>query len=156
MLTATPQNWVGWDFEISEGGRQVAVIDQAWWRERGTFSVEGGHFEVRREGLLGAFVLTGRGGQRVAWAEKDNPFTRSFTVHFGGHEYALRAAGVFSQGFEPYRGDQLVGSIRKRGWFSRAANVDLPADLPLAVRVFVFWLVLILWRRAANSSNGAA
>ena len=41
---------------------------------------------------------------------------------------------------------------RPRGLFSRKLTIDLPDELSLAVQVFMTWLVIILWRRAAKSS----
>ena len=50
-----------------------------------------------------------------------------------------------------------VGTIRRETWTSRKARVELPDELPLPVRVFVLWLVLLMWKResdAAASSGG--
>ena len=44
----------------------------------------------------------------------------------------------------------MVGSLAAKGVFSRGMNVDLPETLPLAVRVFVVWLTVVLWKRGAR------
>jgi hypothetical protein len=153
MLTATPKSWVGWSFEISEDQGGLVDIDQAWFRERGAFCADGVEYKVQREPFFGRFALTGPAGN-VTMAYKHSLLTRSFTITAGSESYGLRPLNVLSKDFTLLRAGAPVGSIRKRSWFSRTADVDLPQDLPLPVRIFIFWLVLLMWRRAANTSNG--
>src|SRR5919202_1422104 len=50
----------------------------------------------------------------------------------------------------------LVGSVRRRGFFNREWTVDVPEELPLEVRVFVVWLVIILWKREDSATAAGA
>jgi hypothetical protein len=60
---------------------------------------------------------------------------------------------MFSRTFELHAGSTVVGSLSARGVFSRRMNVDLPETLPLAVRVFVVWLTVVLWKREAEAAG---
>ena len=51
--------------------------------------------------------------------------------------------------FGLFEGGVPVGRIAPAGWFGRRAVIDLPADIPLPAQLFLLWLVLVLWRRAA-------
>ncbi|HTU99760.1 MAG TPA: hypothetical protein VMF13_04425 [Luteitalea sp.] len=154
MLTATPKRWFSWDFTIEEGDRQVAAIDVSSWRERGTLTVDGVDHRVYREGILtGDFILEAA-GTVVARAEKPSAFRRVFLIEYHGRRYVLQPTSVLSRGMTLLEGDRSVGVIAPGGILTRRADVELPEDMPLAVRVFVIWLTVILWKR--DSDAGAA
>jgi hypothetical protein len=50
-------------------------------------------------------------------------------------------------------GDKNIGSLSPNSWLGRDASVNLPADWPLAVKTFVIWLAIILWKRDAGSGS---
>ena len=41
-----------------------------------------------------------------------------------------------------------LGSVYPEHALTRKAVIDLPEEISLAGRIFMFWLVLILWKRA--------
>ncbi len=65
-------------------------------------------------------------------------------------ESAWRSAFVLSR-----NGVGLVGSVRRKGLFERERTVDLPEELPLEVRVFAVWLVVVLWKREVSTAPAA-
>jgi hypothetical protein len=153
MLMAVPARWFSWDFAVLEGSQVIAAIDVSWWREEGELAVQGRTFRVYREGLMrGAFVLESAGSV-LARAEKPSAFRRAFVVEHGGRRYTFAARSPFQRAFELRDGSGAVGAIAPLGIFTRRARVDLPEDLPLAVRVFIVWLAVILWRRDANAAD---
>jgi hypothetical protein len=151
MLTAVPTRWFSWEFTVNEGSRSVATIDVSWWREQGTLTVGGVDHRVYREGMLsGSFILEAAGSV-VARAMKPSAFRRAFVIEHGGRRYVLQAASVLRRRMVLLEGDRTIGSLAPQGAFTRRADVDLPLDLPLAVRVFVIWLAVILWKRESDS-----
>jgi hypothetical protein len=153
MLTATPVRWFSWDFVITEGTQTIAAIDVSWWREAGELAVQGRSYRVYRERLMsGAFILASAGSV-LARAEKPSAFRRAFIIEHAGRRYTLRARSPFQRAFELLDGSRLVGAISPEGIFTRRARVDLPEDLPLAMRVFILWLAVVLWRRDADSAD---
>ena len=156
MLRAAPTSWWSQDYKLLEGDTVVAIIDVSCWREAGELNVKGASYRVYREGLMsGAFILEGlleTGGQIRARAEKPSALHRSFLVEHGGRQYTLEAESAFLRKFVLAEGGQLRGSVYPESAFTRSAVVDFPEELPLAVRVFMFWLVMILWKRASDAA----
>lgn len=151
MLKAIPKSWFSWDFSIVEGSTPVAEISVAWWRERGELKVRGSTFNVYREGpMMGDFVLES-GGAVLARAEKPSAFRRTFLIVHEGRRYTLRSRSALLREFVLLDGSTEVGSIAPEWILTRRAAVSLPLDLPLPVRVFMIWLVLILWKRDDDS-----
>jgi hypothetical protein len=153
MLTAAPKNCFSWDFIVTDGSRSVATIDVSWWREHGTLTVGGVDHHVYREGMLsGDFVLQAAGVE-VARATKPSAFRHVFVVEHAGRRHTLRRASMLGRRMLLLAGDRPIGSLSPQGWFTRRAEVDLPSDLPLAVRVFVIWLAVILWKRESDAGT---
>ena len=151
MLYAEPHSSLSWDFTVYENGAYVAEVDLAWIRERAVVTIKEIDCDVYREGVNGAFVLA-VDGYVLMRAKKTSVFSSSFDVTYEERAYHLKKKGLFSRAFELWEGRTLVGTITPKGIFSRKMDADLPGDLPLVVRVFILWLVILLWKRAASSS----
>jgi hypothetical protein len=52
-----------------------------------------------------------------------------------------------------FDGDKQIGSVYPAGHFTRRSMIDLPGDWPLATRIFVFWLVFVMWRRQQAAAS---
>ena len=151
MLTAVPTRWFSWEFTVNDGPRAVATIDVSWWREQGTLTVGGVDHRVYREGMLSGDFILEAAGSVVARARKPSVFRRAFEIEHGRRRYELHATSVLRRRMVLLEGDKTIGSLSPQGVFTRRADVDLPPDLPLAVRVFVIWLAVILWKRESDS-----
>jgi len=151
MLQVVPTHWYSWDFRVTDESRRVAEIAMSWWREKGTLTVDGATYPVYREGAMsGAFVLEQHGGV-LARAEKPSFFRRDLVIRHDGREFTLRPKSAFRRGFALVEGSRDVGSLELQNAFTRNAVADLPHDLPLPVRAFIVWLMLISWKRAQHS-----
>jgi hypothetical protein len=156
MLRASPIGWFSWNFILSEDGERLAEINLAWLREAGQLSVGEESYRVYREGIMsGAFVLE-KDGVRLARAEKPSALYRSFNVAYDGKYYMLEAESAFRRKFVLKDGSEHVGSIYPEGALTRKCIVDLPEGIPLAVRTFIVWLVIILWKRESDAGAAAA
>ncbi len=152
MLRAEPKSWLSWDYTVYDNGAPVADLDLAWVREAGEVIIEGVACTLYRESLLsGAFILEADGFP-LARAEKPSALFRTFEIAYEG-SYTLQARSAFARTFVLCEGDREIGSIYPDHLFSRKMTVDLPEALPLAVRVFITWLVILMWKRAAQSSS---
>ena len=74
-------------------------------------------------------------------------------VYFDDVQYTLKAQSSFFRAFELLQGDQRIGVIKPDHVFTRKMTVDLPETMPLTVRLFIIWLVIVMWKRAAQSSS---
>ena len=147
MLQARPVSAFSRHFQLESDGRTVATLDVSCWKEAGTVSIDGTDYSLVREHLLdGAFVLQG-GGEELARAVKPSAFRSRFDLEIGGRQLTLAKPSAFCRAYQVVDGEEVVGTVRPAGWFTRRVLVDLPQDWPLAVQVFVFWLALVIWNR---------
>ena len=151
-IRAKPKHLFSWSFDLYREGLLLASFDMSWLREGGRFDWSGREYRLSREGLWsGDFLLT-TGPETPARAHKESPFTRRFIVHTGGRELTLEAPSLFLRRFQLVEQDTVLGSIVPDHLFSRACRLELPQDFDVPVQVFLFWLVALMWRRAANSA----
>ena len=140
-------------YEILEGGRVLTTVNIRWFREAGSFRLDGERYSVGRRGLMfGAFFLEGPDAV-LATADKPSAFFRRFVVQVGDDVYELAARSAFLRAFDLRLGRRRVGSVEPKSIFTRSARADLPDDLPVPVQVFLTWLVLLLWKRQRKPSS---
>lgn len=139
-----------------ENGIPVAIVDLSWWRETGGLTIKGSTYRVYREGLMsGSFILESDGSV-LARAEKPSAFYRSYLVEHGGKKFTLEAESAFFRKFILSEGGQRIGSVYPEHAFTRKAVIDFPEEIPLAVRIFMFWLVMVLWKRDSDAAGASA
>jgi hypothetical protein len=152
MLDAAPHSAFSWGFTVSRNGTRVAEIGMAWFRERADVRIGDERYTVSRESVLkGTFALRGA-GRVMARARKVRAWTQTVEVDAGGRVFELRPLRAWKRPFGLFEGGAPVGRVAPTGWLTRRAVIDLPGDLPLPVQVFLFWLVVVLWRRGAAAA----
>jgi hypothetical protein len=157
MLSAIPKRWFSWDFTIQDRDGQTVGEVVLSNRERGTILAGGVERKVSRESALGAFVLE-EGGSIVAKAVKPSAFKRAFTIEHAGRQYTLKPRSGWRREMVLHEGDREIGAVIPEKILARRARVELTDDLPIALRLFVIWLTLLLWKRASDqaaASGGA-
>src|SRR5262249_10933633 len=147
LLKAVPKHWFSWDFTIIEGVQLLAEIDVSWWREKGFLKVHGTSYRVYREGLASGDFILEYNGSILTRAMKPRALHPFLTIEYSGTQYTLRAKSFFRRAFLLLRGSEQVGSLSPEGVFTRRAQIDLPEELPLEMKVFIVWLAIILWKR---------
>ena len=149
-----PRHLLSWDFDFFQGADKIATLDGAVVSESGRLHVGSGEFECRRQGFAsGDFELLARGEKYVS-ATKRSALRRRFEIRFGDRELVLDATSAFGRTFELIEQRHVVGTVRPRSLLSRQGVAELPEDLPVAVRLFIAWLVILMWKRAAAASGG--
>ncbi len=143
-------------YSITRNGAPVGEIDCAMLRERATITIGGARYTAAREGFMrGAFYLAA-GGRSLASAEKPSVFQRLFTVRCRGRIYTLKPAAAFGRAYALTENEVAIGSIARQGFFGRKFDAELPDDLPLELKAFLIWLVIVLWRRQRRAGAAAA
>ncbi|AMY07271.1 hypothetical protein LuPra_00438 [Luteitalea pratensis] len=135
--------------------RAVAEVNLSSWRERGAVLAAGIEHKVFRQGFLGPFVLE-QAGSVVASAEKSSAFRKTVQIEHHGRHYTLKPRSCWRREMVLYEGDRELGSIAPSNWLVRDARVSLPDDLSMALRLFVVWLTLLLWKRDSDAGAAAA
>jgi len=152
MLTARPHSIFSWTFDVSQGTHFLATLSLRWMREAGELKLKGQAYRIGREGLMSGEFFLELYGNRLASAQKPSIFLRRFEVSVDSEAYILRAASIFTRRFVLEREGKVVGTIRPAAPLTRRMQIDLPEELPLPARLFITWLVIVLWKRAASNN----
>ena len=152
MLRAVPKHWLSSKYKVLENGTTIAMVDSSAWREAGQLTIKGSTYRVYRERLMsGAFILES-GGSILARAEKPSALYRSFQVEHEGRQYTLEAESAWARKFVLSERGVRLGSVYPENAMTRKAVIDFPEAISLAGRIFMFWLVMILWTRDSESA----
>jgi len=152
-IQAKPRHLLSWCFELFADRAFPTTLELSWVRERGGFLWDGLSYRMGREAWLSGDFFLMNGDVAVAKADKSSAFFRRFVVSAGDREMILAAESPFTRCFRLTENGRTIGSIRPNHPFTRKCTIDLPDDLEMPVRVFIFWLVVLMWRRAANSNS---
>jgi hypothetical protein len=156
MATVRPHGTFKNGFDLLDAaGRELGSFHGSAWRERGEINTGGEATRFRRDGGR-RFALDGPGGGELAAAHKPSIWSGRWVLQAGGQTYELAKRSWLSRSYELRRGGRVVGSAQPKGAFSGKAAVDLPAELPPAVQVFVVAVVLTLWRRESGAAGAGA
>jgi hypothetical protein len=152
VLEAIPTNLFSTNFRLQQQDKLVGEIDTSIWREEARLELEDGSYELYRQGFhSGDFVLE-RNGKVISRATKPSVFENRFEVELPDRHLVLRKTSIWYRRFGLFDGDKQIGSIYPLGIFSRRSNIDLPADWPLGIRIFLFWLAFLIWKRQNAAS----
>jgi hypothetical protein len=154
MLRAVPKGWFSATHILSENDVEIGMIQFSGWREAGELSIKGSTYRVYRESLMGPFLLEGGGSSLLARAEKPSALYRTLVVQHADRKYTIEAKSGWSLHFIVLENEKEIGTIYPEGSLRRKALADLPEEIPLTVRTFMLWLVMILWRRSDSASSG--
>jgi len=151
QIQARPRHLLSWDFDLYLDGEFLAGFDMSWVREGGRFTYGDRGYCLSREGFWsGDFLLTA--DQEVLVRAAKSAFVRKFVVQTGDREFILEPAPVFTRSFRLIENGLIVGYVLPNHLFTRACTLELPDDLAVPVQVFLFWLIVLMWRRAASAA----
>jgi hypothetical protein len=153
MLEAVPTNLFSTTVRLERDNKLVGEVSPSWWGEKARLELEDGTYQLYREGFASGVFLLEKDGSVIARATKPSVFAQKFDIELPNRHLELRRASLWSRGFNLFDGVKQVGSIYPQGFFRRRSIIDVPADLPLPIGVFVFWLVLVMWKRQRAAAS---
>ena len=139
------------EYEIESDGGPVTTVAGAR-REGCVFTLDGAEYRVERDGRR-RFVLHGPGG-RAATAERATG--REWTVQAQSGNVKLVKPSLWRSGWEIHQRGSARGTIRHDGVFSRSFVADMPSDVPMPVRVFALYVLLVHFERQNNAAAAGA
>lgn len=147
MLRAVPIRPFSHSFSVLDGDRDVAMLKTGWFSDTGSATIDGRALRLGRENAFsGAFKLE-LDGAVVAKAYKRSALRNCFEIELEQTHVLLEREGLLGRSFVVRRGEEVLGRIDPESVFTREARIDLPDEWPTALQLFVFWLVLIIWKR---------
>jgi hypothetical protein len=154
MIRCIPRGICSWNFVLDGAGHQ-GILELGWMGEQGAITVDGIPFDIQKHGMFSGRWTLNHEGQEVASAQKSTAFTRTFEIQDPSGELVLRAESALGRSFRLERSDDVIATVRPDHAFTRRASIEILTkqwDLPTVY--FSFWLVALMWRRAAQSNNG--
>ena len=152
MLEVIPENIFSTRFRFQQENQLLGKIDNSVWREKARVELKDGTYLLYREGRFSGYFLIEHNGRLVARASKPSALRNTFEVEVAGRLLVLRQLSIWKRRFGLFNGDKQIGSIYPLRVLSRQAHIDVPGDLPLPIRVFLFWLVFIVWKRQSQAA----
>jgi hypothetical protein len=153
MLRAVPKSWLSSGYRVLEENTAIAILDLSRWREAGLLTISGSTYRVYRKSLMSGLFLLENGGSILARATKPSALYRSFLVEAGGRQYKLEAESALYRKFILTQDGNQIGSVYPESAFSNKAVIELPEEIALSVRLFMFWLVIVLWNRGSEAAS---
>jgi hypothetical protein len=147
MLQAISNGIFFRSFQLEQENELMGEFDPSLWREKARLELEDGTYELYREGTYRGDILLEKNGKIVARAAKPSAFRGRFDVEVSNRQLVLRKPSIWRRRFGLFDGEEEIGAIQPLGLLRRRTNIDLPSDWPLAIRVFVFWLAFLTWKR---------
>ena len=154
MIRCIPRGICSWNFVLDGAGHQ-GILALGWMGEQGTITVDEIHFDIQKHGVFSGHWTLNHEGQEVASAQKSTAFTRTFEIQDPGGELVLRAKSPLGRSFRLERSNDVIATMFPDHAFTRRATIAiLTKQWDLPTLYFSFWLVVLMWRRAAQSNNG--
>lgn len=139
------------EYEIESDGGPVTTLAGAR-REGCEFTLDGTVYRVERDGRK-RFLLHGPGG-RTATAERATG--REWTVRAESGNVKLVKPSMWRSGWEVHQRGSARGTVRHVGVLSRSYVADMPSDVPMPVRVFALYVLLVHFERQNNAAAAGA
>lgn len=147
MLRARRRGFVKREYDLSSADEMITSL-AGGRRESCVFSLSGTEYRIERDGRK-RFLLHGPEGQ-LATASRQTG--REWAVRASTGNLKLVKPSIWRSGWEVQQRGSSKGGIRQDGAFKRTFTADMPADVPLPVAVFAFYVVLVLLERAAAAA----
>jgi len=153
MFEIDPKGWFSRTLIIRNAGQVICAITLAHFGEKATFTLDGVEYQVYRQPSTRGMFALAMGGQQLAVAEKPAS-AHEMKISYNNTSYLLKRVGKIGHTCELTINGEAAGYIKPKNG-TRAARAELPEALPLPVRIFIIWLYLLLWRRAAGAAAAA-
>ncbi len=148
MLRVIRQGWFLPTFKVFENEIEVPELEFKIGFKIMNFEIQGVDykFEARENFFSGGSYVIESNNSILAVAERRG---RTFSFDLGTRQYQLCPESHWKQSFVLLEGERQVGRI-----YSERGEIiaELPANLSLPVRVFMLWLIVLLWNRDLTAS----
>jgi hypothetical protein len=153
MIRCKPMGICSWDFFLDGEGHQ-STLEFNWLSEQGAITADGIRFEVRKHGTFSGYWTLDHAAKEVASGQKSTAFTRTFEIQDPSGALVLRAESPFGRRFRVERSGDVIATMFPDHPFTRRATIEIHAQKwDFATVSFSFWLAVLTWRRAAQSSS---
>ncbi|QDV46322.1 hypothetical protein Enr13x_62310 [Stieleria neptunia] len=151
MIQCLPQGICSWNYHLSGeafNGETALRVSS----EQGSIVVDGIAFTVKKQGVFSGQWTLEHGGNEVASAQKQSVFWRTFDIDAPGGPLLLATDTPFTRCYTLRRGEESIATMRPNHPLTRRGKINLlTSEWDAPTVVFSFWLVVLIWRRLAQS-----
>lgn len=149
MLKAVPHHVFTNNCTLSGDGHSAEILLDLF-TETGKINFDGNSYIVEKDGPFSGFWQLTLHGETIMSSKKPSSFYRSFEIYTQDHLLSLTAISAFGRTMQ-LKGEGFDVIFAPEHPFTRRTNITgLYADfLSLC---FSYWLVVLMWRRAQQSS----
>ncbi|MEM7758219.1 MAG: hypothetical protein AAF298_08855 [Cyanobacteria bacterium P01_A01_bin.40] len=153
-LTCLTESICSWNFFVAISDSDVAVsVKFNFMSEQGNITLDSSYYDIKHTWLSGKWSLESD-GKVIAIAIKPNPLTRFFEISYNNRKLlVLRAESSFTRSFAIEQDNKFLGTIKPMHPFTRRATVDCSSSVPIPVQISLFWLTVLMWKRAAETNK---
>lgn len=149
MLKAVPDHLFTNNCTVSGDGFS-ANIRFDLFTETGEIHLDGQTYKVEKDGPFSGFWQLMLNGERIMSSKKPSSFYRTFEVYTHEHLLSLKAVSAFGRTMR-LSGDGFDVTFTPENPFTRRTNITGEYGDFLSL-CFAYWLVVLMWRRAQQSS----
>lgn len=136
-------------YKFHDENEALGTLKASLIKPAATFSGKEGDFTFFREKQFeGTYFLSSAGYSSLAQAHKPNGIGLKYKVDFDKQEYDLNPGTLFHDRlylhYEVYKNDELLGILMRDTSLFKYL-IDIKAELPPIVQIFLFWLSLSAW-----------
>jgi hypothetical protein len=153
-LQARSRGFFGQRIEITRGGEEVARVRLRTWKEGCRITADGDTVEGRRKGIWKPVYELRRDDRLVTSIRTQRVLRSWLAMELGSALIEIRPEGFLQRSYVLRMGAREIGSIRKSSWLFSTVDIDLPDDWPLALKIFVFWVIASIWRSQQAAAAG--
>lgn len=151
-INCLPQGVCSWNFML-DGEGVLAETTVSMLKESGTMVINGQVYDIKKNGVLSGEWILSQGDVVLAVGSKASVFKRSFEISTGPDQWQLHPESALGRTFKIIRSNEVIGRISPMHPFTRRATIEmLQPGHELQLVIFSFWLVILIWRRAASNS----
>lgn len=152
MVKAVSKSIFSSSYDIKENGESVSEVNFSNWSEKADLTIGDKKAVFYRQGVVSGDFVFEFEDRTLATAKKPSAWKDDMVITVGEQVFEIRPKSWFSYTYYIIWQDQKIGKISRDGWVTQNGTGEFPEDWPAALKVFVFILVLLLWRRADSAA----
>lgn len=149
MLKAVPHHLFTNNCTVSGDGCSGKILFDLF-TETGEIHFDGKSYRVEKNGPFSGFWQLTLDGETIMSSKKPSSFYRTFEVYTKEHLLSLNAMSAFGRTMQ-LKGDGFDVAFTPENPFTRRTNITGNYSDFLTL-CFAYWLVVLMWRRAQQSS----
>ena len=153
MIIAKKSSFFRQRYTIMDDERTLAKIKLNSFREQADITIDGLVITIKKKSAFKSDYELDVNGNPLAFANKLSLWKYDTLIKVSDQEFLLKRANWFSSNMAVIYSGRQIGLIKKRGWFTSDVIADLPASIPIELRIFMLIIKLFYRNRDAAAAS---